>query len=1160
MNNSKNPSLNPVPSKKSRSTTNTTGKENIVDFYLRHDTKYRELYGALTIILMESGHFYEIYDYLPPQSSPHLQCCIDVLGILVTRRDKSNPESPYMAGIPTHSIRRYFKLLLQSNYTVVCLTQTCMTPTVVREVTRILSPGCNLSEDVHESADAGSSVLVAATVELDAEDEVCYMHLSTFDSNTGRLTLQQLGAVKLADAADSLSAGLATVAFHEALLQLVGDSSQSPAFAPFVAIVSQWKDAGKATHVRRIAADHFSFKRSFQTQCAERHFAQFASGFCSIWESLGLEREEAGSVANMLHLLEFVEKHDRRLVQKLERPHVCSSPGGSGGHASQQQGAHMRFYNDAHAKLNILSGDGRMSLFTLLNCTNTKMGERLLRARLTDVSCEPAAIASRYEKVRCLLREEASLSALNTQLRSVDLERAWRRFTMGTLQPHEIPKVASAHEAMLLSFETARGAGRELANHVRAALPDDWWGLARKLDARFKQTFDADACAEARIGKYPRSIFRPGAEPAVDGLAGAERAARGALEGVAELLDGICVGCMGGGAAAPGMVTLKSSDKEGYWLETTKLRGAKLQAALAKHQAKLKPHAADDFKFVASGKALVRVVGPAVSAMSDALVDAKAQLDEATTQAYASHLRSLYDGYFSCCIGPGVELLAELDVALSAAKCAQKYRLVEPELEECGGGEGDSAPASSVAAEQLRHPLIEHLLSGQGKAYTPNDIAVSHESCYLLHGVNSVGKSSLLKSVAVGVVMAQAGLYVAAARFRLRPFRKLFARTGNDDNLFVHHSSFVKEMSETKEIVRHSDAHSLVIADELCASTELDSATRIVGCLLQLLAERRCAYVFATHLFALQENHFVRQLLQKRTLRNAYLKVRFEHKRLVFERTLSDGLPENRLYGAMVAEKVIDSPAFTHLLEATDAVLCSVDDSAGALSELMGGLAVKPAAANGQHANGQKAKSKYNAALWLEECAICAYRPQKPTDMPLDTHHIHAQCSADKDGFIGHAHKNERHNLVALCKQCHRDTHAGLIEVRGYLDTSDGRVLEWERKDAEAASGGGGADGIKKSANEYETTALHDADEEESKAKETKAKGKCKRKYDESTIGSIRSIHAKLQSQKNKTEIWKACREQLQINVAYRTYLGFIAHGESDGQDKSSCGCIHKTT
>ena len=30
-----------------------------------------------------------------------------------------------------------------------------------------------------------------------------------------------------------------------------------------------------------------------------------------------------------------------------------------------------------------------------------------------------------------------------------------------------------------------------------------------------------------------------------------------------------------------------------------------------KHQAKLKPHAADDFKFVASGKTLVRVVGNA---------------------------------------------------------------------------------------------------------------------------------------------------------------------------------------------------------------------------------------------------------------------------------------------------------------------------------------------------------------------------------------------------------------------------------------------------------------------------------------------------------------------------------------------------------------------
>ena len=97
--------------------------EDVADIYLRHANTNNETYGERTLTLIESEHFYEVYDKQPPPSSPHLQCCIDVLGILVTRRNKNDPDSPYMAGIPKQSSQRYIDLLQQSNYTVVCLPQ-----------------------------------------------------------------------------------------------------------------------------------------------------------------------------------------------------------------------------------------------------------------------------------------------------------------------------------------------------------------------------------------------------------------------------------------------------------------------------------------------------------------------------------------------------------------------------------------------------------------------------------------------------------------------------------------------------------------------------------------------------------------------------------------------------------------------------------------------------------------------------------------------------------------------------------------------------------------------------------------------------------------------------------------------------------------------------
>ena len=101
-------------------------KKSIIDYYLEHDEKYLKIYGTKSIVLLESGHFMEIYDYI--EDSRHLNICRDILGIMITRRDKSDDKSPFMAGIPTHSIRRYYKILLKNNYTVIIISQVTPPP------------------------------------------------------------------------------------------------------------------------------------------------------------------------------------------------------------------------------------------------------------------------------------------------------------------------------------------------------------------------------------------------------------------------------------------------------------------------------------------------------------------------------------------------------------------------------------------------------------------------------------------------------------------------------------------------------------------------------------------------------------------------------------------------------------------------------------------------------------------------------------------------------------------------------------------------------------------------------------------------------------------------------------------------------------------------
>jgi autonomous glycyl radical cofactor GrcA len=44
--------------------------------------------------------------------------------------------------------------------------------------------------------------------------------------------------------------------------------------------------------------------------------------------------------------------------------------------------------------------------------------------------------------------------------------------------------------------------------------------------------------------------------------------------------------------------------------------------------------------------------------------------------------------------------------------------------------------------------------------------------------------------------------------------------------------------------------------------------------------------------------------------------------------------------------------------------------------------------------------------------------------------------------MIGNIHKNNLSNLVALCKECHINTHNGNLEINGFIQTSNGKELD----------------------------------------------------------------------------------------------------------------------
>jgi len=296
-------------------------------------------------------------------------------------------------------------------------------------------------------------------------------------------------------------------------------------------------------------------------------------------------------------------------------------------------------------------------------------------------------------------------------------------------------------------------------------------------------------------------------------------------------------------------------------------------------------------------------------------------------------------------------------------------------------------------------------------AYVPNDISLGglDKDGMLLYGINAVGKSSLMKSVGIAVIMAQAGMYVAAEAFEYAPYDHIFTRIPGGDNIFKGQSTFVAEMSELRAILKRATQRSLVIGDELCSGTESVSATSIVAAGILALASRKTSFIFATHLHEVGKLDCIRNLCN---VEMYHMNVRFDEQQniIIYDRVLKKGGGDT-LYGLEVCKSLDLPPEFLH--------------TANKIRQECIGLSREFVTAQ---------TSRYSTSIFLDVCDIC----KKPAE---EVHHIQEQHTADVDGFIGNMHKNARHNLVAVCQACHDAVHNKKMIIHGYVSTSQGVML-----------------------------------------------------------------------------------------------------------------------
>ncbi len=964
-------------------------KKLLTEIYFDLQRYYEKKYGSDTLVLMEIGSFFEVYEVNnETEQIGKAKEISELLNIQLTRKNKSilenSAQNPLLAGVPSVSLERYLNRIIQSKrYTVVIVRQRGEPPKVSRYVANIISPGTNFDYLQEPSENNIASLIIEQT------NGIYSVGYSAIDVSTGKTMVNEIHSTSedKTFALDEVFTLLQTYQTSEVLLTFADEKIDKEWVLSYFEIPGNY---------------HYSFNRcrlriAYQNELFARIY--HIRSFLSPIEYLDLERYPYASESLAL-LCDFIIEHDPSLIEKMYKPRFLTAD------------RFVYLGNNALEQLGIISrNSNEKSLLSLIDQTSTAIGKRVLKERLLNPICDLKLLNERYDLSEKLLEKYQTFENLLKQI--YDLERILRRIKLKKLHPFELNYLFTSLESVLAILHEEQKEGIA----VDRSMVDETADFIHHLS----HTFDLDLCARVSKNQISENFFYEGIYPAIDMLVHEQKMQLYKVETIAKHINSL-FGNSGSEYAAVGYL-----ESEGYFITMTKNRYALIEEELHKSFITVGDHHYffKDFT-IKKLKNSVKITSTLFEEISSAYIANQVKMIALVKKRYEESLEEIEERY-ALQLEQIISHIGVLDVAISNAKCAKLYRYTRPELLE-------KSKNPFFEAVGLRHPIIES--REENGIYIPNDLFLGKEpEAYdgdhitlqaaesdevrgvLLYGINSSGKSSLMKATGIAVIMAQAGFFVPATQLRFTMFDKLFTRIVSRDNLYKGLSTFAIEMLELKNIFNRANRQSLILGDEICHGTETESALAIVASAVMRLHDLGAFFIFATHLHQLTGLDEIKKL---DAIIFLHLGVQYDevHDTLIYNRKLEPGSGSS-LYGLEFAKSLhMDTTFIQQAYELRKKM-------SGSYSEL-------------ELLKKQK-RSKYNKSMFLTKCALC----NKPVE---DVHHIKAQMLSDTEGNIDHFHQNHRYNLIPLCKEHHKKVHEGKIFISGFVMSEEGLKLHFSEK------------------------------------------------------------------------------------------------------------------
>lgn len=184
------------------------------------------------------------------------------------------------------------------------------------------------------------------------------------------------------------------------------------------------------------------------------------------------------------------------------------------------------------------------------------------------------------------------------------------------------------------------------------------------------------------------------------------------------------------------------------------------------------------------------------------------------------------------------EIVVKIDFLFSKAVLASSYQGACPHLNTQG----------TLKLVNARHPLLKVA------KVIPNNVTFGKDYYgIIITGPNTGGKTVLLKTVGLLVLMVKFGLLIPAdASSDIMIYDDVFCDIGDDQSIQNNLSTFSSHMGNIVKIINNVTPNSLALFDEIGAGTDPVEGSNLAIAILKYLLEHHVSFITTTHYSALK--------------------------------------------------------------------------------------------------------------------------------------------------------------------------------------------------------------------------------------------------------------------------------------------------------------------